>query len=115
MSEDANEFAVRLKGWIDLFCREIADLKDRVAVLEFVSAMGWEAAIRSSRLTVASAPKNGHSWISAGLLDHRRVPTHSMFSELLARTFPSIEVNSSLLVARDGDIYSSGGNARGSI
>jgi hypothetical protein len=34
MSEDANEFAVRLKGWIDLFCREIADLKDRVAVLE---------------------------------------------------------------------------------
>jgi transcriptional regulator GlxA family with amidase domain len=75
--------------------------------------MGWEAAIRSSRLTVASAPKNGHSWISAGLLDHRRVPTHWMFSELLARTFPSIEVNSSLLVARDGDIYSSGGIAAG--
>jgi transcriptional regulator GlxA family with amidase domain len=46
---------------------------------------------------------------AAGLLHQRRVTTHWLYSELLARAYPSIEVDSSLLFARDGNIYSSGG------
>jgi transcriptional regulator GlxA family with amidase domain len=46
-------------------------------------------------------------------LHHRRVTTHWMFSELLATEYPSIEVDSSLLFARDGNIYSSGGITAG--
>jgi len=36
-----------------------------------------------------------------------------MFSEFFATAYPSIEVNSSLLFARDGNIYSSGGITAG--
>jgi len=50
---------------------------------------------------------------AAGLLHRRRVTTHWMFSELLATAYPSIEVDSSLLFARDGNIYSSGGITAG--
>jgi hypothetical protein len=47
--------------------------------------------------------------MGAGLLNNRRVTTHWMFSELLATTYPLIQVDSRLLFARDGNIYSSGG------
>ncbi len=50
---------------------------------------------------------------AAGLLNHRRVTTHWMFSDLLAATYPSIDVDASLLFARDGNIYSSGGVTAG--
>jgi transcriptional regulator GlxA family with amidase domain len=46
---------------------------------------------------------------AAGLLHHRRVTTNWLFSDLLATAYPTIEVDSSLLFARDGNIYSSGG------
>jgi len=49
----------------------------------------------------------------AGLLHHRRVTTHWMFSWLLATAYPSIQVDSNLLFARDGNIYSSGGITAG--
>jgi transcriptional regulator GlxA family with amidase domain len=50
---------------------------------------------------------------AAGLLHQRRVTTHWLFSEILARAYPSIEVDGSLLFARDGNIYSSGGITAG--
>lgn len=50
---------------------------------------------------------------AASLLNHRRVTTHWMFSDTLAEAYPSIAVDSSLLFARDGNIYSSGGITAG--
>jgi transcriptional regulator GlxA family with amidase domain len=50
---------------------------------------------------------------AAGLLNHRRVTTHWMYSECLATAYPSIQVDSSLIFARDGNIYSSGGITAG--
>jgi len=50
---------------------------------------------------------------AAGLLHQRRVTTHWLFSEAFATAYPSIEVDASLLFARDGNIYSSGGITAG--
>jgi transcriptional regulator GlxA family with amidase domain len=50
---------------------------------------------------------------AAGLLDHRRVTTHWMFSDMLASAYPSIQVDPSLFFARDGNIYTSGGVTAG--
>jgi transcriptional regulator GlxA family with amidase domain len=38
-----------------------------------------------------------------------RATTHWLFSELLATTYPLIQVDSNLIFARDGNIYTSGG------
>jgi transcriptional regulator GlxA family with amidase domain len=50
---------------------------------------------------------------AAGLLHQRRVTTHWMHSGLLAKAYPSIDVDASLIFARDGNIYSSGGITAG--
>jgi DJ-1/PfpI family len=60
---------------------------------------------------VASICTGAFILAAAGLLHQRRVTT----SELLARAYPSIDVDSSLLFARDGNICSSVGSPRGSI
>jgi transcriptional regulator GlxA family with amidase domain len=62
---------------------------------------------------VASICTGAFVLAAAGLLHHRRVTTHWLFSELLARAYPSIDVDASLLFARDGNIYSSGGITAG--
>ena len=81
--------------------------KDDPALVEWVRSM----APRVRR--VASICTGAFILAAAGLLNHRRVTTHWMFSELLATAYPSIEVDSSLLFARDGNIYSSGGITAG--
>jgi transcriptional regulator GlxA family with amidase domain len=50
---------------------------------------------------------------AAGLLHQRRVTTHWLFSDILAKAYPSVDVDSSLLFHRDGNIYSSGGITAG--
>ena len=62
---------------------------------------------------VASICTGAFILAAAGLLNHRRVTTHWMFSELLATTFPLVHVDSSPLFCRDGNIYSSGGITAG--
>lgn len=62
---------------------------------------------------VASICTGAFILAAANLLHHRRVTTHWMFSELLATAYPSIEVDSSLIFARDGNIYTSGGITAG--
>jgi transcriptional regulator GlxA family with amidase domain len=62
---------------------------------------------------VASICTGAFILAAAGLLNQRRVTTHWLYSELLARDYPSIDVDSSLLFARDGNIYSSGGITAG--
>jgi transcriptional regulator GlxA family with amidase domain len=53
---------------------------------------------------VASICTGAFILAAAGLLHQRRVTTHWLYSELLARAYPSIDVDSSLLFARDGNI-----------
>ena len=50
---------------------------------------------------------------AAGLLHQRRVTTHWLYSDILAKAYPSIDVDSSLIFHRDGNIYSSGGITAG--
>ncbi len=62
---------------------------------------------------VASICTGAFILAAAGLLHHRRVTTHWMYSGTLAVAYPSIEVDASLIFARDGNIYSSGGITAG--
>jgi transcriptional regulator GlxA family with amidase domain len=62
---------------------------------------------------VASVCTGAFILAAAGLLHQRRVTTHWMYSESLAKTYPSIDVDGSLLFVRDGNIYSSGGITAG--
>ena len=64
-------------------------------------------------LCVASICSGAFVLAAADLLHRRRVTTHWMFSELLAATYPSINVDPSLIFARDGNVYSSGGVTAG--
>jgi transcriptional regulator GlxA family with amidase domain len=77
------------------------------ALVEWVRSM----APRARR--VASICSGAFILAAAGLLDKRRVTTHWMFSNLLASTYPSIEVDASRLFVRDGHIYTSGGITAG--
>ena len=62
---------------------------------------------------VASICTGAFILAAAGLLHQRRVTTHWMYSGVLAVAYPSIEVDASLIFARDGNIYSSGGITAG--
>jgi transcriptional regulator GlxA family with amidase domain len=77
------------------------------ALVEWVHAM----APRVRR--VASICTGAFILAAAGLLHHRRVTTHWLFSDILAAEYPSIEIDSNLIFARDGNIYSSGGITAG--
>ena len=85
-------------------CEEAS--KDR-ALVEWVRSMAPKAR------RVASICSGAFILAAAGLLHHRRVTTHWMYSDLLAKTYPSIEVDANLIFARDGNIYTSGGITTG--
>jgi transcriptional regulator GlxA family with amidase domain len=88
-------------------CTNLEEACENPTLIEWVRSM----APRTRR--VASICTGAFILAAAGLLNHRRVTTHWLFSELLATTFPLVRVDSSLLFARDGNIYSSGGVTAG--
>jgi transcriptional regulator GlxA family with amidase domain len=71
----------------------------------------WVRSIAPRARRVAFAP--AHSSWQPRASCYRRVTTHWMFSDVLATEYPSIQVDSSLLFARDGNIYTSGGITAG--
>jgi len=73
----------------------------------------WVHSMAPQVRRVASVCTGAFILAAAGLLHQRRVTTHWMFSDVLATEYPSIRVDSSLLFARDGNIYSSGGITAG--
>jgi transcriptional regulator GlxA family with amidase domain len=73
----------------------------------------WVRSIAPRVRRVASVCTGAFILAAAGLLNHRRVTTHWMFSDVLAMEYPSIQVDSNLLFTRDGNIYSSGGITAG--
>jgi AraC family transcriptional activator FtrA len=50
---------------------------------------------------------------AAGLLDGRRATTHWQYAELLARQFPAVHVDPTVLYVDDGDVLTSAGVAAG--
>jgi AraC family transcriptional activator FtrA len=50
---------------------------------------------------------------AAGLLDGRRAATHWRYAELLARRYPAVTVDASVLYVDDGDVLTSAGSAAG--
>jgi transcriptional regulator GlxA family with amidase domain len=77
------------------------------------SLVEWVRSMAPRVRRLVSVCTGAYILAAAGLLNHRRVTTHWMFAEGLATAYPSIEVDSSLLFARDGNIYSSGGITAG--
>ena len=101
------------------------DITDGLDTLVVVGGFGCEEASKDQALVewvrsiapkarrVASICSGAFILAAAGLLHHRRVTTHWMYSDLLAKTYPSIEVDANLIFARDGNIYTSGGITTG--
>ncbi len=73
----------------------------------------WVRAIALTARRVASICSGAFILAAAGLLHQRRATTHWMFSDLLAASYPSVEVDASRIFVRDGDIYTSGGITAG--
>ena len=73
----------------------------------------WVRSIAPKTRRVASVCSGAFILAAAGLLHHRRVTTHWMYSDLLAKAYPSIEVDANLIFIRDGNIYTSGGITTG--
>jgi transcriptional regulator GlxA family with amidase domain len=81
--------------------------KDNPALVEWVRAMAPQVR------RVASICTGAFILAAAGLLNHRRATTHWQFSDLLATLYPAVQVDSNLIFARDGNIYTSGGITAG--
>ena len=73
----------------------------------------WVRSMAPKTRRVASVCSGAFILAAAGLLHHRRVTTHWMYSDLLAKAYPSIEVDANLIFVRDGNIYTSGGITTG--
>ena len=73
----------------------------------------WVRSMAPMARRVASVCSGAFILAAAGLLHHRRVTTHWIYSDLLAKTYPTIEVDANLIFVRDGNIYTSGGITTG--
>jgi transcriptional regulator GlxA family with amidase domain len=117
---------VRTSCGIELLAtHSYCDVSDGVDTLVVAGGLGIEQACKDPPLVewvgsmaprvrrVASICNGAFILAAAGLLNHRRVTTHWLSSDVLATAYPSVDVDSSLLFVRDGNIYSSG--VRGSI
>jgi len=102
-----------------------SDIADGLDTLIVVGGLGCEEASKDPALVewvrsmapkarrVASICSGAFILAAAGLLHHRRVTTHWMYSDLLAKAYPSIEVDANLIFVRDGNVYTSGGITTG--
>jgi transcriptional regulator GlxA family with amidase domain len=103
-------------------CSEIVDGLDTLVVVggtgcdvasKDPALVEWVRSIAPKTRRVASVCSGAFILAAAGLLHHRRVTTHWMYSDLLAKTYPTIEVDANLIFVRDGNIYTSGGITTG--
>ena len=73
----------------------------------------WVRSMAPKARRVASVCSGAFILAAAGLLHHRRVTTHWIYSDRLAKTYPTIDVDANLIFVRDGNIYTSGGITTG--
>jgi transcriptional regulator GlxA family with amidase domain len=98
---------------------------ERVAEADLVIALGWNHLDREPseavRQALRDAVARGARVMShctgafvlgaAGLLDGRRCTTHWMYADLLARRYPTADVDPDVLYVLDGPVLSSAGTA----
>lgn len=77
------------------------------------SLVTWVRSIAPKTRRIVSICSGAFVLAAAGLLHRRRVTTHWIYADRLAKTYPSVEVDASLLFIRDGNIYTSGGITAG--
>lgn len=71
------------------------------------------AALRSAPGRIVSICSGAFSLAGAGLLDGRKATTHWRYAELLARRYPLVSVDPSVLYVHDGNIVTGAGSAAG--
>lgn len=69
------------------------------------------AALRSVRGRLVSICSGAFSLAAAGLLDGRTVTTHWRYADLLARRYPKVTVDPSVLYVDDGEVITGAGSA----
>ncbi len=77
------------------------------------SLVDWVRAIAPKSRRVVSICSGAFILAAAGLLHRRRATTHWIYADRLAKAYPSVEVDASLLFVRDGNVYTSGGITAG--
>lgn len=118
--------AVRTMSGVEIVAtHRYSEIEDGLDTLVVAGGIGVEQAsqdeaivewIRSTAARarrVASICSGAFVLAAAGLLHERRVTTHWMYSDLLAKAYPSTKVEASLIFARDDNIYTSGGVTAG--
>lgn len=102
--------------------RDIVDGLDTLVVLggtgcesasEDRPLVEWVRSIAPKCRRIVSICSGAFILAAAGLLHRRRATTHWIYAERLAKAYPSIEVDASLIFVRDGNIYTSGGITAG--
>lgn len=73
----------------------------------------WVRSLAPKTRRIVSICSGAFILAAAGLLDRRRATTHWIYAERLAKAYPSIDVDASLIFVRDGNIYTSGGITAG--
>ncbi len=73
----------------------------------------WVRSITPKTRRIVSICTGTFILAAAGLLHQRRATTHWMYSDRLAKTYPSIDVDANLIFVRDGNVYTSGGITAG--
>jgi transcriptional regulator GlxA family with amidase domain len=102
--------------------------RDDVGVLDTLIVMGgggceeasrdrglvdWVRSVAPKTRRIVSICSGAFILAAADLLHRRRATTHWVYADRLAKTYPSIEVDASLLFVRDGNVYTSGGITAG--
>ena len=75
--------------------------------------IAWLRVAAASARRVTSVCSGAFLLAQAGLLDGRRVTTHWSACDVLARTFPAVEVDADRIYVRDGNIWTSAGVTAG--
>jgi transcriptional regulator GlxA family with amidase domain len=77
------------------------------------SLVAWVRSIAPKTRRIVSICSGAFILAAAGLLHRRRATTHWIYADRLAKAYPSVDVDASLLFVRDGNVYTSGGITAG--
>jgi transcriptional regulator GlxA family with amidase domain len=73
----------------------------------------WVRLISPKTRRIVSICSGAFILAAAGLLHNRRATTHWIYADLLAKSYPTIDLDASLIFVRDGNVYTSGGITAG--
>ncbi|MBJ7328429.1 MAG: GlxA family transcriptional regulator [Solirubrobacteraceae bacterium] len=76
-------------------------------------AVAWVRAMSAHARRTTSVCSGAFVLAAAGLLDGKRATTHWAWCDLLARTYPEVQVDADPIYIRDGDVWTSAGVTAG--